>query len=76
MDNERNTLIVMAVLNNSRFVDIADIHGITPFEVQNIWNCIASKVPRAPCNYRNMREVMHFRGEWREAIYKYLDRGK
>lgn len=76
MTDDRNLRIAMAVLNGSNFVDIADLHDITVLEVQSIWNSIASQTPRPPCNYRNMREVLHFRGEWREAIYKWLDRGR
>ena len=76
MDDDTRIRIAHATINGASFNHIGEVFEITASEARAAWELFASEVPRAPCNYKNMREVQHFAKEWREAVYKYIELGK
>ena len=68
MDDDTKLRISHAILNGAGAKDIAEINSCTIADVNNAWASVASRVKNPPGDYRNAREVLMFRKEWRRLI--------
>ena len=68
MDDETKIRICHAILNKSELVDIASVQQVSISDVKQAWESIAGSFKNPPCDHRNLRECMFFRGDWRRLI--------
>ena len=68
MDDEKKVRICHAILNDSNFADIASVQQVSISDVKQAWESIAGGFNNPPCDHRNLRECMFFRGDWRRLI--------
>ena len=68
MDTETKIRICHAILNGSKLNDIAEVQKVSIGNVKQAWESIAGSFKNPPCDHRNLRECMYFRGDWRRLI--------
>ena len=68
MKNEAKVRICHAILNGSKLNDIAEVQQVSISQVKQAWESIAGSFNNPPCDHRNLRECMFFRGDWRRLI--------
>ena len=68
MDSDKALRIAHAILNGANHKDIAFTQDCTIADVKAAWWSVAEKVKNPPGDYRNAREVMVFKDEWRRLI--------
>ena len=68
MDIDKKVRICHAVLNGSSFKDIAEVQRVSVGQVKRAWESVAGSFNNPPCDHRNLRECMFFRGDWRRLI--------
>ena len=68
MKDEAKVRICHAILNGSDFADISSVQKVSIGDVKKAWEDIAGRFKNPPCDHRNIRECMYFRGDWRKLI--------
>ena len=68
MDFEKEVRICHAILNGSNLKDIANVQQISISDVKQAWESVAGSFSNPPCDHRNLRECIFFRGDWRKLI--------
>ena len=68
MDDDAKLRVGHAILNGASLKDIAETNECTIYQVNKAWREVAEKVKNPPGDYRNLREVMIFKKEWRRLL--------
>ena len=68
MDDDTALRISHAILNGAKHKDIAETQECSMADVTAAWESVAERVKNPPGDYRNAREVMVFRDDWRRLI--------
>ena len=68
MDDDTALRIAHAILNGANHKDIAETQECSMTDVTAAWKSVAGRVKNPPGDYRNAREVMMFKDEWRKLI--------
>ena len=68
MDADTALRIAHAILNGAKHKDIAETQECSMTDVTAAWKSVAERVNNPPGDYRNTREVLMFKDEWRKLI--------